>query len=515
MVAVVLVAGSACSDTGTSNASGKHGVSKGARAGSTIELLPLSTSPDRRIVDSAGRDILLRGVNVNSLAEYWQGVPELRPNLPVTGSDWDSMAAHGFSVVRLLLSWSRVEPQRDRIDRRYLDLVDGQVRAAAARGIYTVLDFHQDAYTASIHTEDPASCPAATTPAKGWDGAPAWATITDGLSTCLPNGERNSSPAVVSAWNRFYDDTDGIRSQFTKAWAAVAARFSGRPEIAGFDLLNEPETSRPAAELTPIYDELLAQTIAAIRAAEHGAAFEHLIFVEPTMPSANPSMGLVVPNPAAAGASVHDVVASAHNYAESITGALDLRIETMNDLIETLTSGLGVASWTGEYGWWSASEDNLAKARRFAADEDRRRWGGAWWQWRQSCGDPHALSWNGRTWVPPDGDSVHLNILSCPDNRDLGPNRDFLEIVGRGYARAAPGRLTQLLSDPMTGELSIAATADRPGGELVVWTPTPAGPAHRVSVEGLVDVTERTVGKGRIITARVDADGEYLLHIGA
>jgi endoglycosylceramidase len=35
-----------------------------------IELLPLSTSADRRIVDSAGRQVLLRGANVNSLAEY-------------------------------------------------------------------------------------------------------------------------------------------------------------------------------------------------------------------------------------------------------------------------------------------------------------------------------------------------------------------------------------------------------------------------------------------------------------
>ena len=106
------------------------------------DLLPLQTSPDRRIVDTAGRDVLLRGANVNSLGEYWQGVPALAPTVRVTDADWASMAAHGFSVVRLLVSWSRIEPERGVIDRRYLDRVDEHVRAADEHGIYTVIDMH-------------------------------------------------------------------------------------------------------------------------------------------------------------------------------------------------------------------------------------------------------------------------------------------------------------------------------------------------------------------------------------
>ena len=80
-----------------------------------VELAPLQTA-DRRIVDTAGRDVLLRGANVNSLGEYWQGVPAIPPTLPVTEADWDLMASRGFSVVRLLVTWSRVEPVRDVID---------------------------------------------------------------------------------------------------------------------------------------------------------------------------------------------------------------------------------------------------------------------------------------------------------------------------------------------------------------------------------------------------------------
>ena len=43
------------------------------------DLLPLSTTDDRRIVDSDGREVLLRGANVNSLGEYWQGDPAHQP----------------------------------------------------------------------------------------------------------------------------------------------------------------------------------------------------------------------------------------------------------------------------------------------------------------------------------------------------------------------------------------------------------------------------------------------------
>jgi endoglycosylceramidase len=479
----------------------------------TIELLPLQTT-DRRIVDTAGRDVLLRGANVNSFGEYWQGVPSIPATIPVTDADWDLMASRGFSVVRLLITWSRVEPTRGSIDQGYLDEVEAAVDAAASRGIYTVIDMHQDAYTATLFTSDPASCAPGTSPAKGWDGAPAWATLTDGLSTCLTNGERNSSPAVQRAWNNFYDNTDGIRDRFVAAWAAVATRFAGRAEVAGYDVLNEPEVSRPAAEMQAVYDDFLADTILAIRAAEAGAAFDHIVFVEPAIATANPDFGLVViPSASALGGDVSNVSAAVHNYMESITN--QLTIEQMNDFIEAITTGLGVPNWGGEYGFWDVEPDTLATARRYAADEDAHLWGGAWWQWRQSCGDPHAVRWSGGQVVSGSGTSTHLNLLSCPGNVDLGPNDAFLDIVGRGYPRAAPGRLVEVRSDSQTGLMSITATAIAAGGELVVWTPTDCGPDHLVSVVGLTDVEQRAVEGGRIITATVANPGTYQMWVGA
>ncbi|WP_157789469.1 glycoside hydrolase family 5 protein [Candidatus Microthrix parvicella] len=509
---LMLTAGATVATTGTASASASASASAGSTVADIVELLPLSTSKDRRIVDSQGRDMLLRGANVNSLGEYWQGVPKLDPTIPVSEADWERMAAHGFSVIRLLITWSRVEPTRGTIDQGYLDEVDAYVRSAAEHGMYSVIDMHQDAYSAFIFTTDPADCPDGTTPAKGWDGAPAWATLTDGLSTCLTNGERNSSPAVNRAWNHFYDNTDGIRDRFVATWGAVAKRFAGRSEVAGFDVLNEPENPKPAGELAPTYNEFLAETIGSIRAAQANAPFGQLILIEPALPAGDQSRGLVIPDPAAVNLDTTNVVASVHNYSESIENGFT--IEGLNEVVDGLTTVIGVPNWGGEYGFWDTGPETLVKARRYATDEDRLAWGGAWWQWRQSCGDPHTLQWIDGKVVSPAGVEVHLNKQECPANIDLGPNDAFLDILGRGYPRATPGRITELRSDPDTGFLSMAATAPKPGGELVVWTPTTADSTHPVETRNLINVAETEVPGGRLITATVGSAGDYRLWVG-
>lgn len=492
------------------------GARSSTTTGAVVSLPALSTSSDHRIVDTDGRDVLLRGANLNSLGEYWQGVPTIPATLPVTDADWDSMAAHGFSVVRLIISWSRVEPTRGVFDQAYLDTVDDAVKAAAARGIYTVIDMHQDAYTATISTTDPSTCPAGTSPAKGWDGAPAWATLTDGLSTCI-SGDRNNSPAVTRAWNNFYDNVDGIRDEFAAAWHTFAARFAGRPEVAGYDLLNEPEVSRPAADLQADYDALIRSVVLAIRSAESTAPFTHIVIVEPAIPAADPGRGIVIPDIAAIGLGTDNVVGSVHNYAESITsGGLDLTIEQMSSAIIGITTSLGVPAWIGEYGFWDTGATTLAKVRRYAADEDHNLLGGAWWQWRQSCGDPHAVQWQGDMVVAPTDRSTQLNLLGCPDNIDQGPNDAFLDVLGRAYPRATPGRLRSLTSDPDSGQLVVHATAGPGdvGKQIEVWAPTPDDATHRVSVQGLRDVTQYAVPGGRLITAVVAVPGDYALAIG-
>ena len=356
-------------------------------AGTLIDLRPLHVA-DKRIVDDQGRQILLRGANVNALGEYAQADPKAAPTAPVTGEDWDAMAANGFSVVRLIMSWSLLEPERGTVDQKYVDKVKDAVHAANDRGIYVVLDIHQDAWSMFSATPKGTACPAGTEPVRGWDGAPEWATITDGATTCLPPGaERESAPAVQRAFANFYANTDGIADQLTQVWSTLAGEFANVPGVAGYDLLNEPNQVEPNEQNQVAYSQWVQRTIEAIRAAEQkaGSTTPKPIFVEPLQLYPLPNNGLLPQY-------IHDpnLVFAPHNYAESIQNYISL--EQTFGIEQTGADELGAALWTGEYGWWDTKPATLAVATRYGAEEDRTATGGTWWQWRQTCGDPHSVN---------------------------------------------------------------------------------------------------------------------------
>jgi endoglycosylceramidase len=475
--------------------------------GDALELRPLSVAGGR-IVDDLGRDVLLRGANVNALGEYHRADPVVAPTAPVTDDDWDAMAAHGLSVARLIISWSRVEPVRGEVDQEYLAEVGDAVRAANARGIYVVLDMHQDAWSATLATPAGETCPEGTEPAIGWDGAPAWATITDGQSTCRP-GSRESAPAVQAAFRNFYADTDGIRSRLAATWGRIAAFFAGTPGIAGYELLNEPNPVQPGPGSLAGYSRFVADAIAAIRAAEAGAGADPTpVFVEPIV-----SYPLSDSMPDAAVVSDPDLVFAPHNYAESI-GPEILTLEQTFAVDQNGADQLGppgdpAALWIGEYGWWDTGAESLEEARRYAAEEDRRALGGAWWQWRQTCGDPHSVGSPGATATE---DQVHLVRRTCPGDTDAGLTEEFLSILGRAYPRAAPGRIAELISDPATGALTVRGTGAGPGVELVVWLPDVDGapPVEPTTVDGLGEVEIERVRGGRLLTATTTG-ADYIL----
>lgn len=465
----------------------------------------------RRIVDAHGRDVILRGANVNSLAEYWAGRPDLPPVFALADEDWDKMAAYGFNVVRLLISWSRVEPERGRYDLDYLDAVDAHVRAAAERGIYTVIDMHQDVFSPHLATPDPAILPAGTTPARGWDGAPAWAVITDDETPMiLDASQRASNPAARRAWEHLYQDTHGIRAAFAEAWRTVATYFAGRPEVAGYDVLNEPENVWHASRTQPLYDALLAQCIRAIREAESGNP-RSLIFIEPGLPCEETRNGVVHPSRAAFDGDPDGIVYAPHNYTESLPSpsVFGTRVEAFNALLQRIGDDLGVPVWIGEYGVFAIDRDTIDAAWRYAADEDRRRWGGTWWVWRQSYGDPHRLVWSAGGWQPTPPDAVvRLHTTDAQTNEDV-PTTPFLRVLGRAYPRATPGILA-LVESSRNGRLEVHAYDGVPGSRLDVWFPDRVG---SVDVSGLTDVRFDADATGQVVMATVVGDGPYRLTI--
>jgi endoglycosylceramidase len=449
--------------------------------GTSIELLALTATPgpDAALYDSAGRQVTLRGTNFNQLGDYFVTDPRLPTVATLDAADWDDAQAMGFSVVRLVTTWSAWEPERGHYDEAYAARVSAAVADANAHGIYVIVDLHQDAWSKFVYSPVDHVCPAGWTRGRGWDGAPAWATFTDGAETCSPDGKRENSPAVQRAWDSFYANRDGIMDAYADLWGYIASRFAGVAGVAGFDLLNEPgvgwDVDSAAQGLAVAY----RRAIERIRAAEHAgapAAPTHPVFFEPVFGGFPmiPFDFSTDPN----------LVLAPHTYAESfddIAGFLDLSM----DGYQAAGSAYGTPVFLGEYGAYRSPEFNAGWTTRVHRLVDGLRFSGdTWWQWEQSCGDPH------NTTYPLTEAEVAQRLPGCAGARtpQACPTRPS--------PRAVPGRLTSLSASPCgPGSLTLTGSTSAPG-TADLWFPSTGGPPPTVSGDGISSVEARAVPGG-------------------
>ncbi|MCU7724439.1 glycoside hydrolase family 5 protein [Actinoplanes sp. KI2] len=458
------------------------------------------------IGDVTGRQVILRGVNVNQLIDYYLRDPAVPATQALTDGDFEQMAAMGFNVIRLGLSWSRLEPQRGTFDQSYLRQIQAAVAGAKAHGIYTVLDMHEDAWGNAL-ARPAERCGGGTTPTTGWDGAPAWATITDGTAHCQFLA-RDLAPAVATAFENFYTDRDGIQGELVRTWAFVAQAFANEPAVAGYDLLNEPGIGAgPPISSGLLLGRYYDAAITAIRAAERAVGgHTHLAFFEPSVLWSG--LGFDVA-PAPGFTDDRQVVFAPHPYSESIsmdqgTGLTIASIERNQAVSARAARAYGAALWFGEWGWFGEPAVDGAKLRRFAAAQDRLGAGGAFWVWRQGCGSPET------------GDdattSGNLVAVDCRTGASTPPPAAFALPLSRAFPRALPGRLDSLTSGPDGGLRITATAADNPANCLVdIWVPGIVAP--RLTTTGVADASSAQVKGGWRITGC--ARGAYTVSASA
>ncbi|PPL18366.1 hypothetical protein GY24_10615 [Microterricola pindariensis] len=471
--------------------------STGAASAASAEATPpagMLRAEASAITDGAGNQVLLRGVNVNNLVDFYQPRPEVPATTPLTEADFAGMAEYGFTVSRLNISWSALEPERGTLDPAYLAQIRDAVRWAADNGIYTVLDMHQDGWWNGATAEGTA-CRPGTETMWGYDGAPEWATITDAAPRCQFTG-RDISPAGNRAFQNFYFDTDGVQSALAETWGKLAAEFRDEPMVAGFDLLNEPGFGETAPVTTShMLGAFYGKAIEQIRAA--GAP--QIVFVEPSIFWSG--LGFDT-GPTAGFTTDRNIVFSPHLYAESITMDRSLGIppivglERQFGLAQRVAAEYDAPLWSGEYGYWGEDADVLARLTRYADAEDAHLLGSAYWVWKQACGDPQ----NG---IQEFGNA--LMMQDCVTGGDAPPKADLLEILSRAYPQHAPGRLTALEADGAAVQL--AGSTDARSCGLRVWVPGTAEPT--VEATGVTDVEATAVPGGWIVTGC--AGGEYSL----
>ena len=458
-------------------------------AAAALPPLTVERGEDAAIVDDAGREVLLRGLNVNQLGDYYQADPALATTMPLSERDFEQIAALGFDVVRLTMSWSSFQPERGKFDQAYVARVREAVRWAARHDLYVVLDMHQDAWGKFIATPPGYTCEPGLGRAVGWDGAPQWATLTDGMTTCRAGETRELSPAVAQAFESFYADREQIQTELVTTWGRIAAAFADEPNVVGYDLLNEPHPGFAAGvnEAAPL-GQFYARAIAEIRSREKEAQPSRpprIVFFEPSVLWSGFGND-TIPPPGFTGD--ERIVFAPHLYSESISvdqGATS--IEQGFDNAARAAASYQAPLWSGEWGWFGDPVEQRPKLERYLAQEDGRGLGGAWWVWKQACGDPHVVGYPGA--------SGSLNPNECPSGKPQGLVTGFTDLLRRAYPRYTPGRLTGLQSDWKSGRFTVRGTHADAGGScrLEVWIPGDAEPD--LVADGLTDLkTERRDG---------------------
>jgi hypothetical protein len=508
VAAVLALAAGTLAPGTTGRAAASGGAPRQAAGRDRAGLLPLTvlrrSGQSPVIGDSAGRQVLLRGVNVNQLVDYGQPDPAKPTVWPLEDSDYALMARYGFDVQRLALSWSALEPKRGVFDEAYLARIRTAVDQAAAHGIHTVLDMHQDTFSKYVSAAAGTHCRPGAAPEFGNDGAPDWATLTDGARACGFLG-RDLSPNVQQAFTNLYDDTDGIGTELAHAWGRLAADFADDPAVAGYDLLNEPGPGgAPGLTSSLLLGRLYQQAITSIRAAESrdSGGFHHLVFFEPSILWSGLGFDTTPP---VGFADDPLLVFSPHLYSESISmdqglGVTLTSIEQGYTTAERTARAYGAPLWSGEWGWFGDPDDFHPRFDRFLERQNTDLLGSAIWVWKKACGDPQ----NDPAATTSGGGVV---LYTCPDGKPLPSPAFETTALSQAYPRSAPGRLSALRSSVTTRDLRLSGTGT---GTLDVWVPGPNRPEATGS--GLTDIKSAEQPGGWRLTAHTSH--RYTLHVG-
>jgi len=245
--------------------------------GQQIPLGRVHVDQKQRFVDETGHSILFHGIN--SVKKSWPFYSSF------TDEQLDELAyEYGMNVVRLGITWEALEPSRGEYNSTYVEKTKELINRLGQRGIYTLIDMHQDLYGPKI-------C---------GNGFPDWSVVVDPLVEALtpfpmpilglttfeygPDGRISDEDCgklpywsfiyftfvTGSAFQSLYEDTRMVQQAFVNAWTYLADELVGMKHVLGLELLNEPWPGRiytepglllrpgyaDAKNLAPLYERL-------------------------------------------------------------------------------------------------------------------------------------------------------------------------------------------------------------------------------------------------------------------
>jgi endoglycosylceramidase len=359
------------------------------------------------------------------------------------------MRGLGYDVVRLNLSWSLLEPQPGQISRRYLDRIAQVVGWAKRRGLYVVLDMHQDAWSKFVYTRDE-PCTGELQRIRGFDGAPLWASRYSSPS-CALHGVRELNPAVAEMFQRFWANADGLQDHYTNVLTALARRFQKEPAVAGYELMNEPQPGfnaapgeSDAAEMFPYWGRAVDAVVARVK------GFRQLFFVEPNVERNVSDAREAPPAPWSAYSSYRHVVYAPHIYTGVFTADQTVASRRFQPMVQGYQAtvddarALGLPLWIGEFGN-NPSDDDTLLPEHYAL-QDVYLLGGALWLWKENANDTNPSFFWG-VYGPPFGRGV--------------PQRKRVLLTARATPIATAGDLSDVSYAPHRRRFDIHAVAPK------------------------------------------------------
>jgi len=293
---------------------------------------PLYRVDGPRIVDRAGRTLFLRGINVASgdLVAWAADEPDVESHV------FHHVAESGFDAVRFVVNWDRTEPVEGQIDTAYLDVVERQVRTAAAEGLYVVIDMHQDMYGIGF----------------GNHGAPDWSCDQvnyDAFQPIEPWFFNYYSAPVSACFDHFWKTHD-VHAHQQEAARRIAERVADVDLVLGFDPINEPfpGTIDPDAFDSEYLYPFHAEFAAAVGASLPG----RLYFIEPAV-TFSASLTCLLPGPITA----FQAVFAPHYYNPSVEmqkvwdgdpGAVSTAVQAAADVATALRTPLAYGEMGGD-----------------------------------------------------------------------------------------------------------------------------------------------------------------------
>jgi endoglycosylceramidase len=400
------------------------------------------------ITDARGRVVILHGINM---------VYKHPPYAPAaTGFGRDDarfLARNGFNNVRLGVIYAGVEPVPGGFDPIYVRSIKRTQQLLAEKGIYSLLDFHQDLYNERFTGE----------------GFPDWAVLDDGLPAEPTVGfplTYVSSPGLNRAFDNFWANRPGpggvgLQDRYAAAWRFVAERFHRQPYLLGYDLFNEPwPGSAFATCANPVgCPGFEAQSLAPMQqraiAAIRGVDRRHLVWYEPVVTT---QFGTEYNHPDTgdprAGLSFHIYCVTGDVGGGGLGGTPCSQLEeaSMQNAHERAEAN-GDTLLLSEFG---ATEDpDVITRMTDLADRYMTSW--QWWHYC-NCADPTTS-----------GAGDRQAIVSDPAQPPKGSNllRDKLKLIERPYPQAVAGTPEHFGFDRATGEFTLAYRATgADGGSL-------------------------------------------------